>query len=225
MAKAKFGLSQIFYQNFLISLIFYHKTLRSFIFYHKNLNFYLFYMTSKTKESTNYPYRVLQDKQTNEWFLEISYNPNKIPVIYKIDNFGQSTLDQNVKAEQLTENHSFEDHMDLSAIQQVFLLVQKPNIEELLFFFKALLKKIQSLEYHYDSSRDFSMEIAYKLEDFKSMLLQNSELIQDDEEAVKFAHFDKEIDNYFYDQKKVDNVDIANFIMSMIKELELVQSQ
>lgn len=182
-------------------------------------------MQSVTKESNNYPHRVLQNTKTNEWFLEITYNQNKTPVVYKIDKFGVSTLAKNIKMDELTENIYFEDYMEISAIQQVFLLVQKPNIEELLFYFKNLLTKIQSLEYNYDSSKDFSMEIAYKLEDFKSMLLQNSELVQDDEEDIKYAHFDCEIDNYFYDQKKVNNLEIATFIVSMIKELERIQSQ
>lgn len=184
-------------------------------------------MTSTTSPNNCYDYSVFYSKNVDSFYLQITYNPEKSPVLYELNDKGESTfINSSIDFTQLEDiTHEYQDRLSLAAIQQLFVLATRPNVDALIFYFTSLINKLKSPEYNYDSSRDFSMEMAYKLEDFKNILLQNHQLSKDDDDLIRYDYFNKNIDTFFYDQKKIDNAEIISFLNKILKELSLYKNQ
>ena len=147
------------------------------------------------KNSQCYEYEVFLKNE--QCFLKIKLSNKEI--FYSIKENGE-TYFLEIKPQNLGEpNFYFEDYCSTDIINKIFVLVSRPNFENMIFSFNELLKKIKSNEYNYKFT-DFSMEIANKIEDYKDALKQVYEFSKDEDDFNKLNEVTKESDELFYDK-------------------------
>ena len=171
-----------------------------------------------------FDYAVFFNKQSHNWYLKVEYKQNK-PVVFLLKS---ETVHKIVdKIEDNSEDYTahYYDYMPIDLIQYVQVLISKPNIAYMTHYFTNLVVRLKSTEYNYDSSKDFTMETANVLEDFKSFLLQTAEFSQDEDDFNLYNQVTQDFDHYFYSQAKLPNDELIKVINKCLKILNQYNSQ
>lgn len=161
----------------------------------------------------------------NKCYLEIIKNEKSL--WFLINKQGESEFIE-ISQDSIKDkspNYNFQDYLPLAVINKIFVLINKPNVSPIIYYFQELYKKVNSDQYQYNFT-DFSMEMAYKIEDYKDVLSQNYELSKDQEDLNKLNEVVAEADELFYNKSEAlpnDRENIKKFLLKNIKYLELLK--
>lgn len=162
----------------------------------------------------------------NECFLKIKLSNNK-EIFYSIKDDGEAVFLETPPKNLNDPNFHFEDHCSVENINKIFILASRPNFDNIVFSFNELLKKMKSDQYNYKFT-DFSMDMAYKIEDYKDALQQIYDFSKDEDDLNKLKEVTKESDELFYNKTSelpLDRDNISNFLIKNVKYIESLKSQ
>lgn len=171
-------------------------------------------MNKPTLPSRKVPYKVFLDKD-GSCLLEVKRQKY---YLYEISPSGDenllTTMDTGYSpARDEREEDYYLDYLNACALRKIDLLTTVFNYEEIILGINSL---IQVIERKY-SFRDFSMDQAYLIEDFKEVLNQLAIFTDDKEYYTRFQEMEKFFNTYFYDRASELNDEDKQVVITKLR--------